>query len=1240
MPFDRVAPNGQTVEFPDGTSEKDVQRYLALQEFQPQQPKQINPQDRKLTGVGDFAYDLGVRGGLGGVRDSFQSNINLLESMAESGKEDSFWTNAIVFGENADNGFIGVKSKSEMKAANIGYAGFGKIGEKDAVNLPEVDRPKTLVGDLTRGVSQFATSWYTGGKLLKTVGAGKALTALGNTGKWGKFAELSTRGAVGDFIGFDEDTGRLVDLINEKAPILANPIFDYLASDKEDTWLEGRMKNALEGFLIGGTLDIAVRGIRWGKNKWKKDNGFEYDKKIYDEDTKFLQELKQEQLTLKDASQTTVTKEFADEFTKNLEQGLEDGIFRRFRFAQEFSSNRKGFAENVSDLNLSLDFNMRQMKQLNENGLLTVDAWNKATEKLIQQKKIVVSDAQLKKMATNLYQDNLGRLEVDVRQLEELMQKAPARIIALNSYKQTLENGLKYTALHGADNREVQEFVFGVLLPKYKYISESKKSIASNVGRSLRVINEGGNTIIAKDIDTALKDFENFKNINDPAARAELIRRISLAGDADITKVLDYIINNRTINVANEIWINMLLSNPKTHIINMTSNVMNIFLRPLERAVGSRLYLPFLEDADKIAKLKGEFAPAISSYVRMKRHLMDSFKAAKSAFVNEEGIITSRNKLDVPDRAIQKTKIENGKVVEDYSSVSGKVINTTGKVVRMSNRFLTAEDELFKQVVYRGELEADAIARATRNNLDKTKIVATDLATGRKLTEFEAYVLEQMQKGFDDTGKATRKDILRLAEETTFTQDLDGIFEMIQNTVNNYPILKQIIPFVKTPVNLMLNITDRTGLGFARKTWRDDFFGKNGARRMAQARGGLVTGYSLILWASMLWKEGMITGTQGQVIGEASTNAQDLKDLRRQTGVQPNSFRIYDEEKGTYKYINYGRFDPFGSFLSLVADYNTFYDQMTQQEAARAGSNLMIALARNGGKPEDYLDTSTKLGMKANALFSSFSRNVFSKTYIKGLADFMEAITDDRPDKIGRYLRTKVGSFIPNFYTKVLNDEFIRDTKDIFDEIKKRTGWEEVEYKFDFRGNPLKMQGGKLLNFVNGVFNPFSYSEKIDDPVADEILRLGINMPKINDKLGGDIDLNKFVSAEGQTAYNRVQQHLRNVTFYNGKTLDQALRDEIKSEEYKQLGDPTGVDELNKDIGGKARRIKSIISKYQKEAELYLKNEANKFISTEDKSGKFSLQNSIEAVNRNVQKLKTGVQVNVGDLEGLYNWSK
>ena len=52
----------------------------------------------------------------------------------------------------------------------------------------------------------------------------------------------------------------------------------------------------------------------------------------------------------------------------------------------------------------------------------------------------------------------------------------------------------------------------------------------------------------------------------------------------------------------------------------------------------------------------------------------------------------------------------------------------------------------------------------------------------------------------------------------TFTKELDGVLGYIQNMVNEVPILKQILPFVKTPANLAIQAIEMTPLGLLVRT--------------------------------------------------------------------------------------------------------------------------------------------------------------------------------------------------------------------------------------------------------------------------------------------------------------------------------------------------------------------------------------------------------------------------------------
>lgn len=116
----------------------------------------------------------------------------------------------------------------------------------------ETPGPQSTTGKLISGVTQFAAGVYMGGK---------ALTAakLGTVG--GPAVQAVARGALGDLIAFDEHDQRLSDLV-EQFPALRNPITGYLAADPNDSFVEGKTKQALEGVLGNALAETLFRGVK------------------------------------------------------------------------------------------------------------------------------------------------------------------------------------------------------------------------------------------------------------------------------------------------------------------------------------------------------------------------------------------------------------------------------------------------------------------------------------------------------------------------------------------------------------------------------------------------------------------------------------------------------------------------------------------------------------------------------------------------------------------------------------------------------------------------------------------------------------------------------------------------------------------------------------------------------------------------------------------------------------------
>ena len=1226
MAIEKLAPNGTVIEFPDGTPDEDIQKYLSLPEYQAKEQQEDNSERSLLS---DIPTQV-----VGGVRDAVQSTIGFVEGLGDTlGEKTNI--GGLVFGEKADNGIVGYKSYDELVRDGDSNPLFGKFGTKDAIQLPEIDQADTVVGGLTRGVTQFATGWITGGKLLR--GASNQLSTntaikLAKGVKANPIKASLGKGAVADTIAFDEETGRFSDIINEYTPSLANPLTDYLASDPDDTFWEGRFKNTLEGLALGGITEGLFRTARYIKNKKQQINNEKFDQKILEEDEKFLnekgevdyQEARKANLLENKPKVNTKVK------TEDLQAEIDDAVFNNFKKLQTKKVKGKNvqrtneeFDQKLSlDEGLDLGISTARWKVLNREGLFTLENIAKANQKALAKLNTVRSDEIVQRLADRKYRGNIAKVYDEFGRLADNLDEVDSLIVAHEMMLQSTLNIIPKLAREvkiKGSGTTIADVKFALGLAEGGWINDIR--VAKGLGRGLR---QRG--VVKQEVESLTKNTENnIKNtVNEwrtfGGKVEDFIEQLARADDANATqKVIAWATKNKTWNIANEVWINALLSNPTTHIVNMSSNFVNTFLKPLEAGVGSLIRL---ENAKKYAKIRAEGANAISTLAGLTKYLDDVVNYTRLSFKRSDGIIAGSG----------ATKLDN-----PTQNLKGKV----GTFVNIPTRFLNSADEFFKQINYRARMYSIAVQKALADNASKTKKVGNNLKTKKPITEFEAKVEQYFREGFDETNTiGINPDALKYAQEATFTQELFGVFDKIQNIANNYPYVRQIIPFVKTPINLMMAIVDRTPLGFARKQFRDDFFGRSGnLYRTAQVRGQIATGFALITYANYLASTGQITGSTS-LPSDAPIQSKGLKDLNRNLGFQPYSLRTFNEETGKYEYYAFGRLDPFGAFLGLVADFHTFNNKLTQDELARVGNSMLLTLYRQGEDVSGQLGTGTKLANYAKAGWSAFTRNVFSKTYLKGLTESLQVLTSDDPDRYGRLINAKFGSFYPNIFSKLVNDPYYRDARTLLDEAKKRTGLGYVQKKYDFRGNAYKIEGSDEQRLFNGVFNPFTYSEQKIDPVAEEIIRLGVNVPNVSQYYNGAIDLTLFQNKKGTNAYDRLNEILNEVTIGN-KTLDQQLNDLINSDLYKNnLSDPIIVDENVKNNGGKVREIRKLITRYHKLAEVELLNEMDNFFSTKDKTGKFSLRTANLKAVSNKTKIGLGININNKDIDELYRFSQ
>ncbi|MCA2979534.1 MAG: hypothetical protein INH37_14760 [Myxococcaceae bacterium] len=569
-------------------------------------------------------------------------------------------------------------------------------------------------------------------------------------------------------------------------------------------------------------------------------------------------------------------------------------------------------------------------------------------------------------------------------------------------------------------------------------------------------------------------------------------------------------------NVHNEYWINALLSGPKTHVVNVLGGILNsTVIQPVERMVAGAIRL------DPALAREG-----VDQYVGMVSQLRESIGLAWQALKNDAPILDNNLTVDATtNRAIAADTFG----IEPETTAAW-LVNALGKMIRLPTRLMAAEDELLKQLNYRGRVYALASREAREMGLEGDA--------------FAKHVAAVSEASYDSiTGKATNEAALEFAQRATWTNDMveGGIGETVHNAVIKHPTLRVILPFVRTPVNLFKDAAFHTPVvaPFMRE-FREELAA--GGERRAMALAKITTGSALWATAISLAQEGVITGS----------GPSDPK-LRAQLGEswQPNSIRVTGED-GTVKYIQFSRLDPFAQFFQMAATFHELSGEMGDKDI------------------EEF----------AVASIGAMSKMLQDKTFLSGIVNAVNLFS--QPETRGEAgLRRHMASYIPAIQNNFKGDEWLRAPQSVLDAQLARTpGYGTVDPRFNVLGEPVLAPGGWGPDWLS----PFATREVKPDAVRDELARVAklhrtsFSAPAKDIRVGrggGSMDLTEFRTPDGMTAFGRYQQIVGEVRV-NGKTLREELDRLVKSPEYARLTDG------NEDFDGtKVRAIQRVVGRYR-----------------------------------------------------------
>lgn len=802
------------------------------------------------------------------------------------------------------------------------------------------------------------------------------------------------------------------------------------------------------------------------------------------------------------------------------------------------------------------------------------------------------SMAQMEKEAAEGLPVDFGDNDITDRMAKSIADQKQVRLeatvykrIGTGMVKKLLDIAQEYKDAGGGDvataklKNAFQEMVsFSEMYWKLGRESSLALGIRRQGNRGRRKIGLNGNEMTGEGIR------KNFVNENGGMSTEKIIKAVEEIDPEDLEKSINGMFKlarktqgRKFLDMPSEYWINSILSGPRTHMVNIIGNGLTTAWTTAEMAIGGAL-------SGNMEITKQTFA----SWADMTM-LRESMKFARKTWgdsLNRPG----ENLLDPDARAFNEgqtnaiTPEAFGMKEKDrgYEMVSG-----IGNFLRIPTRLLMTSDEFFKQLNYRRAARFKlAIDGINKHQIKDPKQLAEfvekgleDVITsgGRHYSE-ESLIREGMKtaenRGITDEAEREQfvnqfvKDnklsndveasaladfALEESRYLTFTKDLDkgSLGEGIQRLQQNFSPLRFVLPFVRTPTNILAFAFERTpGVfmpGFLKEERKRLLEGYNSTDPIerARARGKVAT--STALTAVIL---DTLVNQRENITGGGPKNEQEKKALMA-TGWQPYSIRM----NGTY--YSYQRLDPFGTILGVLAD-------------------LVDVGIREPKNP-----TNSRAEELFSAVSITFARNVTNKSYLAGVQMATDALSD--PDRYAQRLgRNLVSSFIPfsGFFSQtqsIQGDQEAREIRSMGDAILNKLpgGRTNLDPKRNILGESVIIENKPLV----GAINPIAMTDQKNDVVLQEMADLNHAFRAPNSTYNGVIDLLEFTNSKGQTAHDRRLEKLQSVRL-NGKTMRQALERLIKSRNYQRLPSQSEPGFPSPRI----REINRVLNRYRSEA--------------------------------------------------------
>lgn len=519
------------------------------------------------------------------------------------------------------------------------------------------------------------------------------------------------------------------------------------------------------------------------------------------------------------------------------------------------------------------------------------------------------------------------------------------------------------------------------LVDRLVTLSELHKLSGYDSGYNLRMFQEviGGKPgRRARALSPVQKKIADTEKLKEWATR---IHRLSRAGqDAEATEQLQALVRGLVLNGgdpagtlrhADVMWrvgwqqamnnlYNSILSGPITQLRNTAGNLYSTLEKPLSLALSGSPQSRFAAQA--------AFRGLLDSYGDAFEVMRVSFRTGEPLQLNRKFMLEEAKALAHLEAVRLTTKPDSPEAIA-LGVVDTLYRAQNNQLFNWGSRALVAGDDFFKIINSRMKISMDAAYAAYDAGLPK-----------KKLDERFAEIYEQkFRSSFHDDLQIKDESLLDWADATTFQDNPGGVINRLSNLVEEAPILRLALPFVRTPYNLAVYGAQHLPLlnraSSRARAVLDSMPGDEGFDPVAKAimQGRQATG-AVFLGA------GMLGAFSGQITGNGPP-AGPARELWLQEH-RPRSVKVAG------KWVSYESIEPINNLMAVMAD------------AAMLGQMGHVDVA------EQFL----------GQLLFALSISIVDKSYLSGLttvAGFLDPKTYASPNPLARGLFSTANNLLP-----------------------------------------------------------------------------------------------------------------------------------------------------------------------------------------------------------------------------------